>query len=164
MELKAEVSELTKAVETKDQKLKHFIVKESDQAKYLVELKKENERLKHSAEDSVAKVVDLLMVVEDLKRSNEGFKDTVAKMNDKVAKNQVKYLELVVKHEEMSKFMVKTTLKKSISDQFKCKQCIKSFQNKTNLEEHQQLHCNICGEIFKTILQLKKHENSSGHY
>ena len=118
MELKAEVSELTKAVETKDQKLKDFIVKESDQAKYLVELKKENERLKHSAEDSVAKVVDLLMVVEDLKRSNEGFKDTVAKMNDKVAKNQVKYLELVVKHEEMSKFMVETTLNKSISDQF----------------------------------------------
>ena len=98
MELKAEVSELTKAVETKDQKLKDFIVKESDQAKYLVELKKENERLKHSAEVSVAKVVDLLMVVEDLKRSNEGFKDTVAKMNDKVAKNQVKYLELVVKN------------------------------------------------------------------
>ena len=28
MELKAEVSELTKAVETKDQKLKDFIVKE----------------------------------------------------------------------------------------------------------------------------------------
>ena len=44
---------------------------------------------------------------------------------------------------------------------FECKNSDKYFQNKVKLDEHHNLHCDICGEICQSILQQRKHEYNS---
>ena len=103
MELKDEVSDLKKAIEIKDQKLKDFTAEEEDRLKSILELNKENETLKHSLEESADKEVDQKTLIDNLKKSNENLKDTLTKMNHKTANNQIKYLELMVKFEGLTK-------------------------------------------------------------
>ena len=140
MELKAEVADLKKDIEMKDQKLKDFTSKEVDQLKSIVEFKKENESLKHSLKESAAKVVDQMKSIENLKKSNEGLKNNIDKMNHKNANNQIKHLELMVKHEQLTKSIGESILKKSLLDTFKCKKCGKAFESKSKLDGHQPLH------------------------
>ena len=63
-----------------------------------------------------------------------------------------------MKNEEMTSLLKKKNLQNTIVSRFRCKKCDKDFQSKTELEEHIiNLHCDICGDNFQTILQLKEH-------
>ena len=50
-------------------------------------------------------------------------------------------------------------LKSKIEMNSECGKCDDQFDTKAKLDKHQKLHCDVCGEIFTTILQLKKHES-----
>ena len=102
--------------------------------------------------------------IDTLRKDNESLRATTKVINEKNTHQQIKYLQLVMKYEEMTTLVAKPKTKKTAMGNFKCKHCEKHFLNKVQLEEHQKLHCNICGEIFQSIPQLKKHENNSGHY
>ena len=95
--------------------------------------------------------------IENLRKDNE-------RENEKIANQQVKFLEQMIKYDDLTKLVRKTNTNKTSLGNFKCKKCDKYFPSKVKLDEHQNLHCDICGEIFQNILQLKKHENISGHY
>ena len=85
-------------------------------------------------------------------------------MNEKVANQRVKHLEMMIKYEDVTKIIRKTNTNKTSLSSIKCKMCDKYLSSTVKLEEHQQLHCDICGEIFQKIVQLKKHENIVGQY
>ena len=102
--------------------------------------------------------------INKLRKDNDGLKAANKLMNEKNASQQMKYLEMMMKFEDMTSLVEKQNLKQATKDIFKSNNCEKYFVNKVHLEEHKQLHCNICGEIFQNILQVKKHETNSGHY
>ena len=54
-------------------------------------------------EESAAKEIVQKTLIDNLKKSNENLKDTLTKMNHKAANNQIKYLELMVKFEGLTK-------------------------------------------------------------
>ena len=101
---------------------------------------------------------------EGLRKENEGLKDANKTLNETIANQQVKHLEMMIKYEDVTKLIRKTKTNKTSLSNIKCKMCDKYFSSKVKLDEHQNLHCDICGEIFQNILQLKKQENISGHY
>ena len=153
IQLKAEVPELKESVELKEQQLNEMNVKEAYNSKLIKELCDENERLKQSAKmDKIA--------LSDLKSENEGLKEANVKLNELNANKQIQYIETLMKNEEMTSLLKKKNLQNTIVSIFRCKKCDKDFQSKTEMEEHiTSLHCNICGDNFVTILQLKEHED-----
>jgi chromosome segregation ATPase len=152
--LKVEIAELKENVIKKEQKIEQIF---QDKSKSIEKCLKENKSLK-----------DILykneISIEDLRKDNEGLKAANQTLNEKIANQQMKFLEMMIKYDEMTKLVRKTNTNKTSLGNFKCKKCDRYFPSKVNLDEHQNLHCDICGEIFQNIIHLKKHENNPGHY
>ena len=145
--LQSEVINLNEDVKVKEQKLEELSNTNSELSE---ELSKENKNLKEE--------------IDKLRKNNEGLKTANRIINEKNANQQIKYLEVMMKNEDLTKLVEKANFKQSTKSNFECNNCEKYFLNKVQLEEHKKMHCNICGEIFQSILHLKKHENNSGHY
>ena len=151
--LKVEIAELKENVTNKEQKIAKI---SQDNSKSIEKCLEENKNLKdilHKNEISI----------ENLRKDNEGLKAANQTLNEKIANQQVKFLEQMIKYDDLTKLVRKTNTNKTSLGNFKCKNCDKYFPSKVKLDEHQNLHCDICGEIFKNINHLKKHENNSGH-
>ena len=152
--LKVEIAELKENVTKKEQKIAKIF---QDNSKSIEKCLEENTNLKdilHKNEISI----------ENLRKDNEGLKAANQTLNEKIANQQVKFLEQMIKYDDLTKLVRKTNTNKTSLGNFKCKKYDRYFPSKVNLDEHQNLHCDICGEIFQNILHLKKHENNSGHY
>ena len=152
--LKVEIAEMKENVKKKEQKIS---VMSQDNSKAIEKYLEENKTLKdilHKNEISL----------ENLRKDNEGLKGANQTLNEKIANQQVKFLELSIKYEDLTKLVGNANINKPSLGNFKCKKCEKYFSSKLKLDEHQNLHCDICGEIFLSIIYLKKHENNSGHY
>ena len=96
-----------------------------------------------------------------LKRDIQSLNETNSNLNETIANKQIKYLEIMIKYEYVQKS--KDTKIFNVA-QFECGKCDDKFDTKAKLDKHLKLQCDVCGEIFTTILQIKKHENFYGHY
>jgi hypothetical protein len=162
--LKAEIQDLRNVVEMKEKDLREIIKKEADQNRVIKALNEENRCLKQSIGRYSENEIGKSNAIEKLTKENKDLKDENESLNVKIANQQVKYLDIMVRYNDITKVTGKTDSKKMCIENYDCKTCEISFVTKTSLNEHKKLHCDICSKIFPNILQLKKHENISGHY
>ena len=162
--LKEEIQDLRNVVEMKEKDLREIIKKEADQNRVIKALNEENRCLKQSIGRYSENEIGKSNAIEKLTKENKDLKDANESLNVKIANQQVKYLEMMVRYNNITKLTGKMDLKKTCIDNYDCKICEISFVTKISLNEHKKLHCDICSKIFPNILQLKKHENISGHY
>ena len=65
----------------------------------------------------------------------------------------IKYLEIMKRHENLLQCNDKDIINKV---KFELGMCDKKYQTKVKHEKYQQLHCDICNEVFTTIVQVIK--------
>ena len=116
--LEVEIAELKENVTKKEQKIAKIF---QDNSKSIEKCLEENTNLKdilHKNEISI----------ENLRKHNEGLKAANQTLNERIANQQVKFLEQMIKYDDLTKLARKTNTNKTSLGNFKCKKCAKYFQ------------------------------------
>ena len=116
-ELKAEIIKLKYDTKFKEDQLKALAQNEAEKSKTVQEIRKQNDLLK---------------------RDIQSLTETNSNLNETIANQQIKYLDIIITYENL----LKSKDTQIFNDtKFKCGKCDDKFDTEAKLDKHLELHC-----------------------
>ena len=88
-------------------------------------------------------------IIDDLSKENRALKDA-----NIILSGRIQNFQVVIKADELGK----TNPKMTYLDKLECNFCRLPFLSKTQLNDHLNLHCGTCSDVFTNIAKLKRHQ------